>query len=126
MANWTPDGFIGGCSRPSAKHVAPPAGAQSPARWGTRAWIEGEFGGTSDTIAVTTRQFTFRYFSPEHFLEVFRTWYGPVLKAFGALDAAGQAALARDILELIGEFNRAHDGTVALPSEYVEIVIRKA
>jgi ubiquinone/menaquinone biosynthesis C-methylase UbiE len=126
MANWTPDGFIGRLFKTIGKHVAPPAGAQSPARWGTRAWIEGEFGGTSDKIADTTRQFTFRYCSPEHFLEVFRTWYGPVLKAFGALDAAGQAALASDILALIDEFNRAHDGRAVLPSEYVEIVIRKA
>jgi ubiquinone/menaquinone biosynthesis C-methylase UbiE len=126
MANWTPEGFIGRLFRTIGKHVPPPAGAQSPARWGTRTWIDGEFGAKADTIAATTRQFTFRYRSPEHMLEVFRTWYGPVLKAFGALDAIGQAALARDILGLIDEFNRAGDGTVVVPSDYAEIVIRKA
>jgi ubiquinone/menaquinone biosynthesis C-methylase UbiE len=126
MANWTPEGFIGRLFRTIGSHVAPPAGAQSPARWGTRTWIDGAFGAEAETITATPRQFTFRYRSPEHFLEVFRTWYGPVLKAFGALDATGQAALARDILALIAEFNQADDGTVVLPSEYLEIVVRKA
>jgi ubiquinone/menaquinone biosynthesis C-methylase UbiE len=126
LANWTPKGFIGRLFATIGKHVAPPPGAKSPALWGTQDWVEEEFGPQSASIAMTPKMFTFRYRSPEHWLDLFRTWYGPLLKAFGTLDEAGQKALARDILDLIGEFNTAEDGTLVIPGEYLEIVIRRA
>jgi hypothetical protein len=72
------------------------------------------------------RQFNFRYRSPMRFLEIFRTYYGPVHKAFEALDAEKQKAFARDLLELIESRNRSGDRTLVLPSEYLEIVIERA
>ena len=67
----------------------------------------------------------FRYRSAEHFLYVFKTYYGPVLKAFAALDEGAQQGLRSDMLALIGKMNRAEDGTMVVPSEYLEIVIAK-
>ena len=72
---------------------------------------------------MTPRIVRFRYRSPEHWLEVFRTRYGPLLKAFGALDADRQAALAEEILALVRAFNRAGDGTAVIEAKYLEIVI---
>jgi hypothetical protein len=95
------------------KHVTPPAGARSPALWGTKAHLNTLFPAQVAQVSATPREFVFRYRSPAHWLEVFRTWYGPVLKKFGALDAAGQEALAADLIALIGRFNRATDGTMA-------------
>ena len=69
--------------------------------------------------------YNFRYRSPEHWLEVFRTWYGPVHKAFEALPEPGKVALEKDFLALIARFNRAKDGTMVVPAEYLEVVIRK-
>lgn len=126
MANWTPEGFIGQLFKTIGGHVAPPAGARSPALWGTPAWIEAAFGPEAAEIATTPRTFVFRYRSPEHWLDVFRNVYGPLLKAFGALDADGQAALAQDILALIDRCNRAEDGTAVIPAEYLEIVVHRA
>lgn len=126
MANWTPDGFIGRLFSTVGKRVAPPPGSRPPVNWGRVAWLEEQFGAGAAEIRATPRTFAFRYRSPAHWLEVFRTWYGPVLKAFGALDAAGQEALAADIMALIGTFNRATDGTVVVESEYLEVVIRRA
>ena len=126
LANWTPEGFIGRLFATIGQHVAPAPGAKSPALWGTPSWLEAEFPAPAATMTLTTRTFTFRYCSPEHWLEVFRTWYGPVLKAFASLDAAGQAALADDILALLESFNTAEDGTLVVPGEYLEIVIRRA
>ena len=126
LANWTPDGFIGRLFATIGKHVAPPTGAKSPALWGTKSWIEAEFGAQAESISMTPQIYVFRYRSPEHWLEVFRTWYGPVLKAFASLDETGQEALAHDILALIGTFNTAKDGTMVAPSDYLEIVIRRA
>ena len=124
MANWTPEGFIGQLFKTLGKHLPPPTGVKSPALWGTRARLEEMFGSAGE-IDAQPRMFTFRYRSPEHWLEVFKTFYGPMLKAFAALDAAKQAALRNDLLLLVGQFNRATDGTMAVRSEYLEVVITK-
>jgi ubiquinone/menaquinone biosynthesis C-methylase UbiE len=125
MANWTPDGFIGQLFKTIGQHVKPPAGIESPALWGTRARIDELFGAQASAIDVAPRQFAFRYRSPEHWLEIFRNFYGPVLKAFGALDDTTRPKLASDLLALVQRFNRAHDGTMVVPSDYLEIVITK-
>ncbi|HEX7952076.1 MAG TPA: class I SAM-dependent methyltransferase [Burkholderiales bacterium] len=125
LANWTPEGFIGQLFKTIGKHLPPPAGAKSPALWGTRARIDEMFG-SKGTVQSTARHFVFRYRSPAHWMEVFRTYYGPVLKAFAALDAAGQAALERDLLDLIERFNRSGDATMVVPGEYLEIVVTRS
>jgi len=124
MANWTPEGFIGQVFKTLGKHLPPPAGVKSPALWGTRARLDEMFGKAGE-IDAQARMFVFRYRSPEHWLEVFKTFYGPMLKAFAALDAAKQDALRNDLLALARQFNRATDGTVAVRSEYLEVVITK-
>jgi len=126
MANWTPEGFIGQVFKCLGKHIAPPAGVNSPALWGASPWIERQFGPNARHIAIEGKAFVFRYRSPEHFMEVFRTYYGPVHKAFLALDPAGQATLAKDLSATIASFNTAKDGTMRVPSAYAEIVITKA
>ena len=100
LASWTPEGFIGQMFRVVSKHVPPPAGVKSPALWGTRDYLQTLFAGAS-ALDHTVRDFAFRYESPEHFVEVFRMFYGPVLKAFAALDTNGQAALETDLLTLL-------------------------
>jgi ubiquinone/menaquinone biosynthesis C-methylase UbiE len=125
LANWTPQGFIGQLFKTIGKHFAPPAGVKSPALWGTSARLQEMFGSQASEIAAEPRMFVFRYRSPEHWLEVFKSFYGPMLKAFAALDETGQAALRRDLMTLLGEFNHADDGTVVVHSEYLEAVITK-
>jgi len=125
MANWTPEGFIGQLFKTIGKHMPPPAGAKSPALWGTQAHLAQMFEAGASSIHIASKNFTMRYRSAQHWIEVFRTFYGPVHKTFGALPAAGQAALASDLLALIERFNRAKDGTMVVPSEYLEVVITK-
>ncbi|WP_028134369.1 class I SAM-dependent methyltransferase [Bradyrhizobium japonicum] len=125
LANWTPQGFIGQLFRTIGKHLPPPAGVKSPALWGTPARLEEMFKSQASDISAEPRMFVFRYRSPEHWLDVFKTFYGPTLKAFAALDESGQAALRRDLLALLGEFNHADDGTIVVHSEYLEAVITK-
>lgn len=123
LANWTPESFIGQLFKTIGKYVPPAPGVQSPALWGTQARLETLFGKAASEIRVASRQFNFRYRTPAHWLEVFRTFYGPVNKAFGALDAHAQAAFARDVMALIDSRNRSGDATLVLPSEYVEVVV---
>ena len=125
LANWTPEGFIGQLFKTLGKYLPPPAGAKSPALWGTPSRITEMFGAAATSIKAEPRHFTFRYRSPEHFLEIFRNYYGPMLKAFAALDETNRQGLSRDLLALIGRMNAAADGTMIVPSEYLEIVITK-
>jgi hypothetical protein len=123
MANWTPDSFVGQIFKTIGKHLPPPAGVRSPALWGTRQHLADLFGSHGTLKETTKRAFVFRYRSPEHWLEHFRTNYGPMLKAFAALDTAAQTALAADLIALAGRLNVAQDGTMVVPSEYLEVVI---
>jgi ubiquinone/menaquinone biosynthesis C-methylase UbiE len=125
LANWTPRGFIGQVFKTLGKYLPPPAGTKSPALWGTRERLDEMFGGQASAIAAEPRMFVFRYRSPEHWLDVFKTFYGPMLKAFAALDANAQAELRNDLLGVVGEFNRANDGSMAVPGEYLEVVVTK-
>jgi ubiquinone/menaquinone biosynthesis C-methylase UbiE len=125
MANWTPEGFIGQLFKTIGKHVPPPAGVKSPALWGTRARLAEMFEPHATSIKSAQRDFVFRYRSPDHWLEIFRNYYGPLLKAFAALQPDGQAALESDIRALLKQFNRSGDHTLVLPSEYLEIVITR-
>jgi ubiquinone/menaquinone biosynthesis C-methylase UbiE len=125
LANWTPEGFIGQLFKTIGKYVPPPSGARSPALWGTRTRITELFETYATSVTSAQRHFVFRYRSPQHWLEVFRTYYGPVLKAFAALGPGDQAALQDDLRMLIDRFNRSGDATMVVPGEYLEIVITR-
>jgi len=124
LANWTPEGFIGQVFRTIGKYVPPAPGVKSPALWGTRAHLDALFGARG-TVAAEGRTFVFRYRSPAHMVDIFRRFYGPMVKAFAALDAEAQEALEVDLHALIARFNVAGDGTLVVPSEYLEVVVTK-
>jgi SAM-dependent methyltransferase len=124
MANWTPEGFIGQLFKTLGKYLPPAAGLKSPALWGTRAHL-GSLFGPGTIVVVQSRNFVFRYRSPEHWLEIFRNYYGPVKKAFDALDPELRLALEEDIHQLLNRVNTADDGTLVAPSEYLEVVVTK-
>ncbi|WMT75356.1 class I SAM-dependent methyltransferase [Bradyrhizobium sp. Ash2021] len=125
LANWTPDGFIGQVFKTLGKYLPPPAGAKSPALWGTRGRLGEMFDAGASSVKAQPRLFNFRYRSPDHFLDVFKTYYGPVLKAFAALDAGKQEELRNDLHALLVRMNRATNGSLVVPSEYLEVVITK-
>ena len=125
LANWTPEGFIGQLFRVVGKYLPPPVGAKSPTLWGTRTWLNSTFGPTASAIAAEPRHFNFRYRSAQHFLDLFRQYYGPVLKAFEQLKEPGRKALAEDIIELVAKFNVSGDATMVVPGEYLEVVVTK-
>ncbi|MDP2377203.1 MAG: SAM-dependent methyltransferase, partial [Reyranella sp.] len=124
LANWTPESFIGQLFKTIGKYVPPAPGVKSPALWGTKAHLETLFGPKA-AVAAESRHFVFRYKSPNHWLEIFRGYYGPVLKAFAAIDPEARVALEKDIRALLDKFNTARDGTVVVPSEYLEVIVSK-
>ncbi len=125
LANWTPESFIGQLFKTIANYVPPAVGVKSPASWGTKARLDELFGNAAHEIRLTRRDFTFRYRSPDHWIDVFRTYYGPMTRTFAALDTDKQTALTRDLLALIDSRNRSRDSTLVLQSEYLEVVIER-
>jgi len=124
MANWTPDSFIGQLFKTLGGFVAPPAGVKSPALWGDDAWLKAAFADAS-AVGHEAKFFNFRYRSAAHFIDIFRTLYGPVHKAFLALGAEKQDELQLAIEALIHEFNTETDGSILIPGEYAEVMITK-
>jgi ubiquinone/menaquinone biosynthesis C-methylase UbiE len=122
LANWTPEGFIGRLFKTIGKYIPPAPGVKSPALWGTKTHLDALFGAKA-TVTAERRHFAFRYKSPAYWVELFRGYYGPVLKAFAAIDPPARTALEADLYALLGEFNIAKDGTLVAPSEYLEVVI---
>jgi len=125
LANWTPDGFIGQMFKVLGRHVPPPAGVKPPSLWGTEAHLKELFGERAAKIEVLPRHFNFRYRSSAHLIEVFRTWYGPMHKAFGALTPDAAGALEHDLAELMNRLNRAGAGSLVIPSDYLEAVVTR-
>jgi SAM-dependent methyltransferase len=123
LANWMPDSMIGQLFKIIGKHLPPPAGVKPPSLWGSEARLAELFPGCK--VNATQQIFNFRYRSPQHWLDTFRTWYGPTNRAFAALDAGGQAALEADILDLLNRTNRGGKDTFIAPSAYLEAVVAK-
>lgn len=124
LANWTPAGFIGELFKLIGRYIPPPTGVKSPSLWGTEERLRELFDANVGTLQAVRQNFVFRYRSPQHWLDTFRTYYGPVQKVFNAVGAAQQEALAADLIRLVQRFNRATDGAMVLPSEYLEVVIK--
>jgi len=124
MANWTPESFIGNLFKTIGNHVPPAPGVKSPALWGNKAHLDTLFGSKA-TVAAASKNFVFRYKSPKHWIEIFRGYYGPVVKTFAAIDPEARDALEADLHALLDKFNDADDGTLVIPSEYLEVVITK-
>jgi ubiquinone/menaquinone biosynthesis C-methylase UbiE len=125
LANWTPDSFIGELFKLMGRHVPAPPGVPSAARWGAEEHLRDLFAQRYSALLVQPRDFVFRYRSPAHWLQVFRTCYGPMHKAFATLDAADQDVLAAELTALAQRFNRACDGALLAPSRYLEVVLTR-
>ena len=125
LANWTPTSFIGDLFRTIGKYVPPAPGLKAGALWGTEGRLHELFGDAIASLKTTTRTFMFRYRSAGHWMEIFSSYYGPIVTALSSLDEAGQQGLTQDIVGLLERYNTASDGTLIVPGEYLEAVALK-
>ena len=121
LASWTPTGFVGRMLKIVGQHVPPPEGVPSPALWGLPERVAELLGGAA-RVQADVRQFVFRYRSPADFVDTFSSFYGPIVKAWTVLDDAGRQSLRDGLLALLEESNRATDGSLAVPSDYLQVV----
>jgi ubiquinone/menaquinone biosynthesis C-methylase UbiE len=122
MANWTPDSLIGELFRTTAAHVPSPSGLRPAVEWGTERRLKDLFGDRISSLRIATREFVFRFPSPEHAIDYHRTWYGPTRTAFATLDEDGQRGLSEALLTVYKSRNRARDGSLVATSNYAEVV----
>lgn len=126
MANWVPDGGVGKMFMTVAKHAPPPPGVSSPLLWGTEEHLRELFDdGISDlTLERHKSRQTFR--STEHFVEFFRTYFGPTKVAFERVGPEGEGALEADLLAYLDEYNTGSGGKLVLEPEYLQVVATRA
>jgi ubiquinone/menaquinone biosynthesis C-methylase UbiE len=122
LASWTPAGFFGQMGRAMAPYMPPPPGVRPPALWGTEAHVQELFGNDAVSLQAQKRYFFHRYRSAQHAVEIFCTYYGPVVKALEALEPARQELMRRDLQSVLEQVNIATDGTLVAPGEYLEVV----
>jgi hypothetical protein len=122
LANWSPTGFVGRLFTIIGRYVPPPPGLRSPLEWGTPTRLRELLGGGVSSLTVTPRAHIFRYRSARHWLDAFRTQYGPMLKTFAALDPAGRDKLDAELIALATAHDTSTTGGLRIPSDYVEVI----
>jgi ubiquinone/menaquinone biosynthesis C-methylase UbiE len=125
LANWTPDGFVGQMFKVVGKYAPPPPGVRSPIEWGTEARLAELFGDAVQELGARRQQFVFRYRSAQHWLDAFRTYYGPTYKAFGALDADTSQSFTDEMLTLAWHHNTSITHALRIPAEYLQVMAVK-
>jgi ubiquinone/menaquinone biosynthesis C-methylase UbiE len=124
MVNWTAAGFVGQMFKTIAKHVPPPQGVPSVMLWGDEATVRERFSEGIKNLRLTKRFYpSWTYpFGISEVVEFFRQNYGPMQRAFAALEPDKQALLRQDLEQVFSAHNRATDGATRLAGEYLEVV----
>ena len=125
MSNFPPDSLAGGFFRAAARYALPPRGVKAPVLWGTEDRLNDLFGDAATSIEITRRSVYLRYRSARHWLDFFRTYFGPIQIVHDGLDESKQKRFGDDLMELVIDANRSGDDTIVAPVEYSEIVITK-
>jgi ubiquinone/menaquinone biosynthesis C-methylase UbiE len=125
LASWTPEGFLGQLFKLIASYAPPPAGVKPAMRWGTEAGLQELFGDGIRSLEATRRHYAMRYRDAAHWIDVFRSTYGPIHKLFASLDESRQAALDADLQALLGRLDRGAGRGLVVESEYLEAVAQR-
>jgi ubiquinone/menaquinone biosynthesis C-methylase UbiE len=126
MANWTPDGFWGQAFGLQARYASPPAGLRPPTDWGTEARLRELFGDRTSSLRIARRSALFRYRNSRHWIDVFRTYFGPIIRTLEALDEQRRRSYLADLDGMLNRFNRSGDDTLMVSADYLEVVMIKA
>jgi ubiquinone/menaquinone biosynthesis C-methylase UbiE len=121
LANWTPEGFVGQMFKIVGQHVPSPTGVPSPLQWGTEPRLE-ELLADECELVVTRRHHTFRFRSAENYFETFKAFYGPLVRAIGALDEPGRLSLRDQLVGLANGCKRKNNEALSIDAEYLEVV----
>ena len=125
MANWTPDGFWGKTFGLFAQYIPPPAGLRPPVQWGTETRLQDLFGDSIQSMEVSVRSALFRFRSSQHWIDVFSTYFGPLIRALQILQGEQREQFLHDLHGILRRFNRSGDDTLVVSADYLEVVMVK-
>jgi SAM-dependent methyltransferase len=126
MANWVPDGPVSSLFATIAKHAPPPPGMVPPVLWGTEERVRELFGDGVSELRVERRVSRQAFRSIDHYLDFFRTYFGPIKLAFDRVGAEGEAALEADLREQLEKANSGDDRAFVLEPEYLQVIATRA
>ncbi len=126
MANWVPDGGVGKMFMTIAKHAPPPPGVSSPLLWGTEDRLQELFGDQITELHVERRISRQPFRSADHYLDFFRTYFGPTKMAFERVGPEGEEALESDLRAFLDEYNTAGEDALVLKPEYLQVIATRA
>jgi ubiquinone/menaquinone biosynthesis C-methylase UbiE len=126
MGNWTPQGAVGTMFKTISKHAPPPPGVESPLRWGTEERLRELFGDGISDLRIESRLSRQPFRSPDHYIEFFRTYFGPTQMAYERVGADGEQALTDDLRAFLEAANTAGDRAMVLEAEYLRVVATRA
>jgi SAM-dependent methyltransferase len=126
MANWTPEGFAGQLFMIAGKHAPPPVKLDPPVLWGTEQRLRNLFGDGISSLNLNERVCYTRFYSFDHWLEHYRTFFGPMKMAFARVGEAGEEALTSDLRALVERFDDGGDRGTKIGGSYLEVVATRA
>ncbi len=125
LGNWTPDGFWGQTFALVGRYLPPPSGVRPPPEWGTQKRLEELFGDFTSSMAVSKRNALFRFRNNQHWIDVFSTWFGPIMRVREKLDEGRCAQFLAELNGILDQFNQSDDETLLVSADYLEVVIVK-
>jgi hypothetical protein len=126
MANWTPDSGVTTLFAIQVKHTGPPPpGTVPPSLWGSEEHVRELFGDGIAELRVERRVSRQSFRSADHYLDFFRSYFGPVKTAFDKVGPEGAPALEADVRAYLTEANTS-ERTLVLEPEYLQLVAVRA
>jgi len=126
MGNWCPEGAVGTMFKTISKHAPPPPGIDSPLLWGTEEHLRNLFGDGVSDLRVERRISRQPFRSADHYIEFFRTYFGPTQTAYERVGPEGEQALTDDLRGFLEAANTAGDRAMVLEAEYLEVIATRA
>ena len=123
MANWTPQSMPGQMFKIVGSYIAPPKGVEPPVLWGVEETVTQRLNEHFKDIKLTRKYYPkwFYPFSAAELVKYFRAHFGPVRRAFAALDEYGQRTLFEELENNFEMHNMATDGTLRIKGEYLDV-----
>jgi SAM-dependent methyltransferase len=127
VASWCPDGGLQGLFGAVVKHTGgPPPGATPPVLWGTEERVRELLGDGVSEISFQRRPSRQTFFSADHYIDFFRSYFGPIKMAYDKVGAEGEEALTADLRTWLAEENVAGDKAMVIEPEYLEVIATRA
>jgi SAM-dependent methyltransferase len=127
MANWCPDGGLQDFFAAIVKHTGgPPPGFTPPVLWGAEDHVRGLFGDSVTDLRAERRKSRQAFRSADHYLDFFRSYFGPIKAAYEKIGPEGEQALTTDLKAVLEELNVGDSRALVVEPEYLQVIATRS